>query len=104
MQNQPPSAPRRTLHLPFLIALVAFLAWQGFQMVEVVQARSSLVATRDGQTGPVAESDKIRAQFNQLVGRTLELSKQGDADAKAILDAFAKRGVTFVPPRNQPQR
>ena len=33
-----------------------------------------------------------------------ELSRQGDADAKAIIDAFAKRGVTFVPPRAQPPR
>ncbi|HVM77902.1 MAG TPA: hypothetical protein VMU06_02715 [Stellaceae bacterium] len=104
MQNQPPSAPRRTLHIPFLIALVAFVAWQGFQMVELVQARSSLIATRDGQTGPMTESEKVRNQFNVLVGRTLELSRQGDADAKAIIDAFAKRGVTFIPPRNQPAR
>jgi len=104
MQNQPPSAPKRTLHIPFLIALVAFVAWQGFQMIELVQARSSLIATRDGQTGPIAESEKMRTQFNALVGRTLDLSKQGDADAKAIIEAFAKRGVTFIPPRNQPQR
>jgi len=104
MQNQPPSAARRSLNLPFLIAVVAFLAWQAFQLIELVQARSSLVAMREGQTGPMAESEKVRNQFNSLVSRTLELSRQGDADAKAIIDAFAKRGVTFIPPRTQQQR
>jgi len=104
MQNQPPTASQRTLQIPLLIALVAFVAWQGFQMLEVVQARSSLIAAREGQTGPMTESDTVRRQFNTLVGRTLELSRQGDADAKAIIDAFAKRGVTFVPPGNQPPR
>lgn len=104
MQSQPPSVPQRSLNLPFLIALAAFLAWQGFQMVELVQARGSLNSAREGQTGPMAESEKVRSQFNALVGRTLELSRQGDADAKAIIDAFAKRGVTFIPPRGQPAR
>ncbi|HTS94169.1 MAG TPA: hypothetical protein VMG55_19310 [Stellaceae bacterium] len=104
MQNQPPSAPQRTLQLPLLIAIAAFVLWQAFQMAENVQARVSLNAARDGQSGPLTESENIRRQFNSIVSRTLDLSRQGDADAKAIIDAFAKRGVTFVPPRNQPPR
>ena len=68
MQNQPPSAPQRTLQLPLLIAIVAFALWQAFQMAENVQARVSLNAARDGQSGPLTESENIRRQFNSIVG------------------------------------
>ena len=99
MQNQPPSAPPRRLHIPLLIALVAFVAWQGFQTAEVVSAHSSLVAARDGQAGPLAESEQMQRQLTALVTGTRDLAQKGDPDAKAIVDAFAKRGLSFVPPR-----
>ena len=99
MQNQPPSAPPRRLHIPLLIALVAFVAWQGFQTVEVVSAHSSLLAAREGQNGPIAEAEQMQRQLNALAIGTRELAQKGDADAKAIVDAFAKRGLTFLPAR-----
>ena len=104
MQNQPPSAPPRRLHIPLLIALVAFVAWQGFQMAEVVSSHSSLVAAREGQVGPLAESEQMQRQLTALVTGTRDLAQKGDPDAKAIVDAFAKRGVTFVPPRSPAPR
>ena len=99
MQNQPPSASPRRLHIPLLITLVAFVAWQGFQTVEVVSAHSSLLAAREGQNGPIGEAEQTERQLRALVAGTRELAQRGDADAKAIVDAFAKRGLTFLPPR-----
>jgi hypothetical protein len=99
MQNQPPSAPSRPLHIPLLIALVAFVAWQGFQTIELVSARSSLVAAREGQNGPIAESEQMERQLRALATGTRDLAQKGDADAKTIVDAFAKRGLTFAQPR-----
>jgi hypothetical protein len=78
---------------------VAFVAWQGFQTVELVSARSSLSVAREGQNGPIAESEQMERQLRALATGTRDLAQKGDADAKTIADAFAKRGLTFLPPR-----
>jgi len=48
----------------------------------------------------VAESNKMRQQLNALASRTAALAQKGDPDAKAIIDAYAKRGLTFVTPKS----
>jgi hypothetical protein len=91
--------PRHSVYVPVLIGLVALAGLLGFQCVELWQGHGGLIAQRDSQTAAVAESDKMRRQLVTLATKTAELAQQGDADAKAIVDEYAKRGLNFVPPR-----
>ena len=84
-------------YLPLLLTLVAFTGFLGFQTAELVQNRGAIAQTHKAQEQAYAESNKLRQQLNQLAGRTAALAQQGDANAKAIVEAFARQGVTFRP-------
>lgn len=90
---------RRSVYVPLLIGLIALAGWLLVQDVEMWQAREALIQQREGQTNAVAESNKMRQQLNALASRTAALAQKGDPDAKAIVDAYAKRGLTFVTPQ-----
>jgi hypothetical protein len=80
-----------------LLTLVAFTGFLAFQTMQLVQARGAIAQMHKAQDQAYAESSKLRQQLNQLAGRTATLAAQGDANAKAIVRAFARQGVTFRP-------
>jgi hypothetical protein len=84
-------------YVPLLLTLIAFTGLLGFQTVELVQSRSAIAQMRDAQEQAYAESNKLRQQLNRLAGRTAALAERGNANAKAIVQAFARQGVTFRP-------
>lgn len=94
---------RASLAVPVLIGLLALAGFQGFQTVELLSARSALNTALQEQQGPIATGQSVRRQINQLAAQTAELAQKGDADAKAIADEFAKRGLVFVPRKNPGQ-
>ena len=91
---------RRSVYVPLLLGLIALAGWMLVQDVEMWLAREALIQQREGQTNAVAESNKMRQQLNALASRTAALAQKGDADAKAIIDAYAKRGLTFATPKS----
>jgi hypothetical protein len=91
----------RSLYIPVLIGLVALVGFLSFQAVELWWARGAFIAQREGQNIAYANSDKIRQQFATVASKTAQLADRGDADAQAIVDAYAKRGVKFVAPKAQ---
>ena len=99
MQNAPPRISQHSSYVPLLIVLIAFLGYQAFQTIELLATHRALTQAREGQTGPVAEAEKMRRQLVTLASKTAELAKNGDQDAKAIVDEYARRGLTFVPPQ-----
>lgn len=90
----------RALTLPLILGLVAFLISQGFQTVELVRGHSNLSAERQAQEEQIAKSNQLRQQLSTLLNKTSDLAKGGDAEAKTIVDDFAKRGITFVPTKD----
>jgi len=99
MQNAPPRVSQHSSYLPLLIVLIAFLGFQAFQTFELLVTHRTLTQAREDQTGPVAEAEKMRRQLVTLASKTAELAKNGDLDAKSIVDEYARRGLTFVPPQ-----
>jgi len=92
--------PRQpSVYIPLLIGLVALVGLLGFQAVELWQVRGALVAQRESQTTAIEASDKMRQQLITIASKTAELAQKGDPDAKAVVDAYAKRGLTFVAPK-----
>lgn len=89
--------PGHSVYIPVLIGLVALVGFLAFQCVEFVQVRGALKGQREGQNSAYDASEKMRARFGTIASKTADLAQKGDADAKAIVDAYAKRGLQFVP-------
>ncbi len=88
-----------SVYIPIMIGLVALVGLLGFQGIELWQARGALRSQRDGQNSAMEASQKMRQQLITIASKTAELAQKGDPDAKAIVDAYAKRGLQFVPPK-----
>ena len=88
-----------SVYIPILIGLVALVGLLGFQCIELFEARGALRAQRDGQNSAMDASEKMRQQLVTIASKTADLAQKGDPDAKAIVDAYAKRGLQFVPPK-----
>lgn len=88
-----------SIYIPLLIGLVALVAFLGFQSVELWAVRGTLDTQRESQNNAIEASQKMRQQLNTIASKTAELAQKGDPDAKALVDAYAKRGLQFVPPK-----
>ena len=88
-----------SIYIPLLIGLVALVAFLGFQSVELWAVRGTLDSQRESQNNAIEASQKMRQQLNTIASKTAELAQKGDPDAKALVDAYAKRGLQFVPPK-----
>jgi len=88
----------RTPYVPLLIGLVAIVVYFAAQTFELVRAGGQLAQVRNGQTAALNAGAKIHAQFDALAGGTAVLAQQGDAEAKAIVAEFGRRGFNFRPP------
>jgi hypothetical protein len=98
MQNGSAGVSREhSVYIPVLIGLAALVGLLGFQAIELSEARGALRSQREGQNTAIEASEKMRQQLGTIVSKTAELAQKGDPDAKAIVDAYAKRGLQFVP-------
>ena len=76
---------------------IAVVAWLSFQTVQQIRERSALQNVRTAQEAALERAQKIRAQFDTITKKTLELAQQGNAGATLIVDELARRGVTITP-------
>jgi len=90
---------QHSVFIPVVIGLVALVGFLAFQAVELWQIRGALKAQREGQSATIEASEKLRQQLATIASKTAELAQKGDPDAKAVVDAYAKRGVQFLPPK-----
>lgn len=94
------SAPgQHSVYIPVLIGLVALAGFLAFQAIELWAVHGALIGQRDGQNPAIVESQKMRQQLATIATKTAQLADKGDPDAKAIVDAYAKRGLQFTAPK-----
>jgi hypothetical protein len=93
------SSPVGNMAVPLIVTLVAFVGFLGFQTNQILSARSAIATENENQTGPLAESQKVRDQLQRIAGNTAELANKGNANAKQIVAEFAKQGITLSPPK-----
>jgi len=65
--------------------------------VQQIRERTALQNVRTAQEAALERAQKIRAQFDTITKKTLELAQQGNAGAALIVDELARRGVTITP-------
>jgi predicted DNA repair protein MutK len=103
--DDPAGSGRVSPFVPLLVVAGAFLAWTGFQTVELIGEHRALAATHEAQAAQVAESAKFRASLDTLASETQKLADSGNADARLIIDELKKRGITITvgkPPQPAP--
>ena len=98
--DEPGSLPEQARSDPWTaVALltIAVVAWLSFQTVQQIRERTALQNVRTAQETALERAQKIRAQFDTITKKTLELAQQGNAGAGLIVDELARRGVTITP-------
>jgi len=98
--DEPGSLPEQARSDPWTaVALltIAVVAWLSFQTVQQIRERTALQNVRTAQETALERAQKIRAQFDTITKKTLELAQQGNAGAALIVDELARRGVTITP-------
>lgn len=98
--DEPGSLPEQARSDPWTaVALltIAVVAWLSFQTVQQIRERTALQNVRTTQEAAIERAQKIRAQFDTITKKTLELAQQGNAGAALIVDELARRGVTITP-------
>jgi hypothetical protein len=97
----------RGANLPLIILLIALLLWFGFQTLQLATERANLGEARGHQEAAMQEAQKLRTQFESLVGKISELANKGHAGAKLVMDELQKRGMAAQPetmtPKTQPE-
>ena len=96
-----PVSREHSIYIPLLIGLVALVGFLAFQGMELMQVRGTLSTQRESQQNAIEASEKMRQQLITIASKTADLAQKGDPDAKALVDAFAKRGLQFLP--NKPK-
>lgn len=84
-------APARASNLPLVILLVALVIWFGFQTLQLGIERSNLAAAASHQEAAMQEAQKLRAQFESLIGKTSDLANKGHVGAKLVMDELQRR-------------
>ena len=98
--DEPGSLPEQARSDPWTaVALltIAVVAWLSFQTAQQIRERTALQNVRTAQEAALERAQKIRAQFDTITKKTLELAQQGNAGAALIVDELARRGVTITP-------
>jgi cell division protein FtsB len=90
---RPEPAERPAWRLPLSLTLVALLVWFGFHAAALVLERNNLLAVKSNFDAGMQEAQKMQAQLQTLVTQTAELASKGNANAKAVIDELAKKGI-----------
>ena len=100
-QGDPPSntpPPGLRLTLPFLIVLVSFVVYLGFQTSQLLQQRALIATAHGNQDTPIAEANKVRHQLDGIASKTAALAARGNANAKLVIDDLSRQGIRISPP------
>lgn len=95
--GSPPEQARSDPWTAVALLTIAVVAWLSFQTVQQIRERAALQNVRTAQEAAIERAQKIRAQFDTITKKTLELAQQGNAGAALIVDELARRGVTITP-------
>ena len=80
---------------PLLGLALTLLVLVIFQTVQIFMDRDVLVTVTKNQEPAVAESKKVRVQFESIAKSTGQLAANGNVNAQAIVEQLRKQGITI---------
>ncbi len=90
MSDQP-----RTLSIALLCVVLAVMLQLGVATFLVYQEQQQLKAAIVEQAATLKEQEAVRTQLNSIVGKTLQLAQQGNANAATIIQQMQAAGFTI---------
>ena len=91
----PPHAP--SAFMPIFLLVLAVGGWGGFQLLQLYREQQTLMAMHETQQKQVDDAAKLRASLEAIARDTAALAKDGNANAKLVVDELRKRGVNINP-------
>lgn len=88
---------RRSVFVPLLILMVAYLVWTVFQTSQLMRERDTLANLHLNQEKQMQESKKLRESLDKIARETQLLANRGNKSALLIVEELRKRGVTINP-------
>ena len=95
---------RRGSALPLILTIVAVLIWFAFQTVQLFLERNNLSTMKTNLDSAMQESQKMQAQLQSLITKTVELANQGNPAAKVAVEELEKRGIPIKGVSPQPSK
>jgi hypothetical protein len=95
--TEPAPAGRPAWRLPLILMMISLLIWFGFQTVQFVLERKSLVSATGNLREAMQESQKVRAQLEALITKTAEFARQGNPSAKRAVEELEQKGIPIQP-------
>src|ERR1043165_2324338 len=92
-----PIMERPAPNWPLIITIVSLLVWFGFQAFQLMRERNNLIMVRSNQDPAIQESQKIQAQFQNVIAKTSELANRGHAGAKMVMEQLSRQGIGGAP-------
>ncbi len=88
---------KRSPFVPLLLLATAFLVAGGFQAVQSFAERRELQVAKANQEKILQQATKLRAQLEAIAKGTLDLAGKGNANAAAVVQELARRGININP-------
>jgi hypothetical protein len=88
-----PSSP----FLPLLLVTCAMVALLSFQAWQIYENRSVLAELRTSQMPAYREAQRLQDQLEGVAAGTAQLARQGNQNARMIVEALRSRGITINP-------
>lgn len=80
---------------PLMLIIVAVTAWFAFQTLQLVKEHYTLADLKAGQESTLQKAHRMRSQLNAIASGVARLAKQGNTDAKQVVDALRSRGIVL---------
>lgn len=87
--DEPPLSP----FLPLLLMAMAVTATLAFQCYVLMTERESLTATAEKQNEPIEQAQRIRTQFQNVLGGAAKLAQEGNQNAVELIAELRERGI-----------
>jgi hypothetical protein len=97
MEKDPAMSDARRLQLPLALVVLGFFLMVAFQTVQLVREHGHIGDVRAAQEPTIQEGLKLRQQLDSLATKTAQLADAGNANAKAIIEALRRDGITVKP-------
>ena len=81
--------------LPLSLLALAFAVRVGFETVELSRQKAALESVRAAVQPRVERAGRIRAQLDAIARKTAILARQGNPNARELVDELAKNGIVI---------
>lgn len=83
--------------IPLLLIALTLFIMMFFQSCQLVRQRDLLHTVIANQDAPLKEAQKVRKQLDSIAKSTLQLSTQGNENAKRLVEQLKSQGITINP-------